>query len=80
MKTSYTFIFAFAIFIATFYLAACDSPTYIDGHTAKSGDIRYIKDTRTGVCFAERGGGETYAFTCVPCDSVKNLINTTVVK
>jgi len=80
MKTSYTFIFSFAIFIATFYLASCENPKYIKGDTSRTGDIRYIQDVRTGVCFAERGGGETYAFTCVPCDSVKNLINTTVVK
>lgn len=38
-------------------------------------NIYYIKDKRTGLCFAEVGMGNTYSFTCVPCDSVKLYLN-----
>jgi len=60
-------------------LTSCsEQPGYIEGisQTGAHGksDIRYFKDKRTGLCFAERGALDTYAFTCVPCDSVKKLI------
>lgn len=62
-----------------FTLVSCsEQPKYIQGksQTGSNGnnDIRYFKDKRTGLCFAERGNVDTYAFTCVPCDSVKKLI------
>jgi len=69
------------IVIFTFLiLTSCHSkqPEYIEGFsqtgTSGANEIRYFKDKRTGLCFAERGTLDSYAFTCVPCDSVKNLI------
>ncbi len=61
------------------FVTSCDeNPSYIKGGMApniNSYDIHYIKDSRTDLCFAERGFGKTYAFTCVPCsDEVENLI------
>lgn len=50
-------------------------PTYYKGDVSHpSVDIKYFKDTRTGVCFAERqpnGSSDSYAFTTVPCNAVE---------
>ena len=55
-----------------------EQPEYIQGNskrwsTPKGKEIRYFKDTRTNLCFAERGTDQDYSFACVPCDSIKNL-------
>jgi len=68
------------IVIFTFLiLTSCyEQPKYIEGNSQTGidgkSDIRYFKDKRTGLCFAERGTANSYAFTCVPCDSVEKLI------
>ena len=41
-------------------------------HIKYNFDIKYFKDTTTGLCFAEKGVGDQYSFTCVPCDSIYN--------
>ena len=54
-----------------------------DGNAARKfiGKIIYMKDTTANLCYAVTGTGEreslnqASAFTCVPCDSVKNLIH-----
>lgn len=33
-------------------------------------NIRYLKDTRTGLCFASYSGDGSQYLTCVPCDSL----------
>ncbi|MEK6829050.1 MAG: hypothetical protein AABY15_02905 [Nanoarchaeota archaeon] len=66
--------------LTTALLSSCveDDPNYIDGHSVFISDhknIKYFKDTRTDFCFAERGSGNEYTFTCVPCtEEVENLI------
>lgn len=48
------------------------SADYVEGQDIWVGEITYFKDTRTNLCF-----GMVYhinTMTCVPCDSVKNLI------
>lgn len=58
-------------------ITSCDKPSYLESKYRDSlndFEIRYFKDTRTGVCFAERGSENGNSFTCVPCDSVKNFI------
>ena len=57
-------------------LTSCvDAPEHVDGDSESLYDIKYIKDSRTGLCFAERGLGSKYSFTCVPCtEKVENLI------
>jgi len=71
------------ILLVSVLFSSCENtnkqPFYIKGnsaysHTMSSGSIIYIKDTRTGLCFAERGSAQTYTITCVPCDSVEKLI------
>lgn len=58
-------------------LSSCDNPSYVEGAGKSTNNIYYIKDSRTGLCFAERGSGNTYLFTCVPCsEKVENLIKT----
>jgi hypothetical protein len=42
-------------------------------------EVEYFTDNRVGLCYAmiqnsNGDGGSTRSFTCVPCDSVKNLI------
>ena len=42
-------------------------------------NITYFKDPNTGLCFAAinsigYGGWKTTSFTCVPCDSVNNVL------
>lgn len=67
------------ILISLILLTSCigETPSYIEGTTERGADkeIRYFKDSRTGICFAEVGQTDTYAFTCVPCDSVAKLIH-----
>ena len=63
-------------------LCSCSSESkedaYITGNSSYVGDnseITYIKDERTGLCFAERGWGQSYTFTCIPCiKEVEDLI------
>jgi len=62
------------ILIITF--ASCDNRPTPDSNRNNyqsgfvSDEIRYFKDPRTNKCFAERGVGEEYSFTCIPCDSI----------
>lgn len=43
--------------------------------TSDNEKIRYFYDVVGDKCFAERGLGDSYSFTCVPCDSaVKEAI------
>jgi hypothetical protein len=54
-----------------------DKPTYLESvnvEALQQYKIRYFKDIRTGLCFAERGFNEANSFTCVPCDSVKQFL------
>jgi hypothetical protein len=42
-------------------------------------EVEYFTDNRVGLCYAmiqsnNGDGGNVWSFTCVPCDSVKNLI------
>jgi len=57
-------------------LSSCERLSYTEGgHGNTSDEIHYMKDARTGLCFAEKGGGNTYTMTCVPCsEEVENLI------
>jgi len=57
-------------------MMSCEQPSYIQGNSNQytNSDVRYFRDTRTNLCFAEIGGGDSYAFTCVPCDSIKSLL------
>jgi hypothetical protein len=48
--------------------------THVPVKKQYTADITYIRDGRTGLCFAERGMSNSYSFTCVPCDSVKKYI------
>ena len=32
--------------------------------------IRYFYDSTIQKCFSERGSGQGYAYTCIPCDSI----------
>lgn len=54
-------------------LSSCDeTPKYIEGETKYESEITYIKDDRTGLCFAERLHLGT---SCVPCtEEVLTLI------
>ena len=69
--------------LTLFALASCatETPEYIEGGSSmltlneKEGNLKYFKDSRTGLCFAERGTTDSYTMTCVPCsDEVENLI------
>lgn len=62
-----------------FVLIACQVPAHYrsDDNDVISG-IKYIKDDRTGLCFAilTSVSANTYiiiSITCVPCDSLKKL-------
>lgn len=41
-------------------------------------EVEYFKDQRVGLCFGKiesfNWDGSIWSFTCVPCDSVKNLL------
>lgn len=41
----------------------------------KTNNLTYFKDLITGLCYSESGirTSNNYAFTCVPCDSIKKL-------
>ena len=57
------------ILIIPIFLFSCEQPKFIEGNSNQilvSG-IKYIKEKRTNLCFAESGAGNTYSFTCVPC-------------
>jgi len=66
--------------VVLFALSSCDSDIeYIEGssgmNTISSHGIKYFKDSRTGLCFAERGSINSYTMTCVPCsEEVEKLI------
>ena len=66
------------IILSLVILSSCERPipSYTEGgYGNKLDEIHYMKDTRTGICFAERGSGTRYTMTCVPCsDEVENLI------
>ena len=58
-------------------LSSCGKrPSYIEGRESDDfSGIHYMRDLRTGLCFAEKGGGNTYTMTCVPCTKeVESLI------
>lgn len=58
------------LLIITILFGSCGRPT-----TAPE-NITYFKDERAGLCFARMisGSAVTHSITCVPCDSVQNLI------
>ena len=64
------------IIIICIFIISCDNrkPKHMKGNTVKHSDIRYIKDTRTDICFAEIGNSTTYSFTAVDCEKVEKLI------
>ena len=76
MRIIYCFISAIIL------CSSCvNKPDYVKGqsdmyNSGSSGsnvsglEIRYFKDLRTNLCFAERGYGDSYTMTCVPCDSI----------
>jgi hypothetical protein len=67
-----------AIILLLFLMLSCEkTPSYTKGgFGSKTYNVHYFKDTRTGLCFAEKGSGNTYTMTCVPCSQeVENLIN-----
>ncbi len=54
-------------------------PINSDEIKALKGRINYFKDNQTGLCFAvwnnhTDGYRSTFITTCVPCDSLKNVI------
>ncbi len=64
------------IILSLVILSSCERPSYVEGgDDIVLGEIHYKKDTRTGLCFAESGGGNSFTMTCVPCtEEVENLI------
>lgn len=84
MKKKYWYVLVFVVSVfAIFWLSICYNTTYatktqIDTKT----DIHYIKDTRTGLCFAKRALwctdyslSDNYSFAQVPCSAeVEGLI------
>ena len=70
------------LILSVVILSACgETPNYVEGGSIKSGssqlelDINYFKDSRTGLCFSERGVATSYSHTCVPCsEEVEKLI------
>jgi hypothetical protein len=55
------------IIVAMFMLASCAPAPYIKGSSGKTGgDIHYLKDERTGLCFAT-AYMTAHSFTSVPC-------------
>jgi hypothetical protein len=62
--------------VVIFIIYGCEQPSYVEGDSYNTGgyEIKYFKDTRTNLCFAERGMMDGYSFTCVPCDSIKALL------
>jgi len=69
--------------LTLFALASCtkETPEYIEGGSSMQSldetavKLKYFKDSRTGLCFAERGVMDSYTMTCVPCsEEVENLI------
>lgn len=72
----------FLVLVLAFLLSACGeiAPTppsnerrYLFGDVQyPSYPVRYFKDERTGLCFAERmfGTSDSYSFTNVPCPNV----------
>ena len=67
-----------AIILSLVILSSCEKPrpSYTEGGQANETDnIHYMKDKRTGLCFAEKGYGSSYTMTCVPCtEEVEQLI------
>jgi len=63
--------------LALILLTSCDTgPATSDEATNQ---ITYMKDNKSGLCFARTtsnsyGGHDITSITCVPCDSVKNLL------
>jgi hypothetical protein len=69
------------LILSVVILSACgETPDYVEGGSTKSGnqmdlDINYFKDSRTGLCYSERGVIDSYSHTCVPCtEEVEKLI------
>ena len=65
------------ILISSLYLVSCDNENVKPGMNNlphqkqfRYDNLRYFKDEKVNKCFAERGVGNTYSFTCVPCDSL----------
>jgi len=62
------------ILLVIIFFVSClpNKPDYIIGNhnvqSASYDEIRYFKDQRTNVCFAEINSGNSYSFTCVPCE------------
>lgn len=64
-----------ALVLSIFLVSSCgETPSYLEGNTGSSG-LEYFKDSRTELCFAERGSGNSYTMTCVPCsEEIEKLI------
>lgn len=60
--------------MSVYFLVGCEtSPDSMYADTifdSSSKEIKYFKDARTNKCFAARGYGNAYSFTCVECDSL----------
>lgn len=66
------------VFLLFLTLNGCDSS--IKSNEELSERISYFKDFNTNLCFGQitsytYASYKSVAFTCVPCDSVKNLLN-----
>lgn len=71
------------IFLCGIIFTSCNMTSAPSSANAQNNvtKISYIKDSRTGLCFGmlnstSYSGYETTSITCVPCDSVKNILVT----
>lgn len=71
------FFYSMFIFCLTFFSCSDDTGKvtgdrmYAHGFESfENQGLRYFKDNRTNKCFAARGFGQEYSFTCVECDSL----------
>lgn len=69
------------VFLCGIILTSCNMTSAPSNSDAQSNvsQISYIKDTRTGLCFGMLNstsytGYEITSITCVPCDSLKNVL------
>ena len=77
MRTKLNEIIRGTFFIGTLLLVACDGT--ISSNEEADERISYFKDARSKLCFAQisstsSNGYKVVSITCVPCDSVKNLL------
>jgi hypothetical protein len=69
------------LFLLSFLFVGCnppDTPSEIKAYNEKH-SVLYFKDSKSHLCFAAvsartYGGYRPFSITCVPCDSVKNLL------